>query len=164
MNKQNRLFVYQSGSISLSKSQPADRIAKHSAQIRIDTTGVMTNAGTACMTNFFTAPDGCRFCYALHGAEGLPRLLYVQGSMGDLRRSMAVLTFLSRRFRVLAYDHRGMGRSCEFLPRHRHMCQCALPLPSPHTLTAPRPPPAPHLASHGRGARPLLHGRLRRRR
>ena len=60
---------------------------------------------------FFTTADGARLCFALHGAVGAPRLLYVQGSMQDMRRSAAFLNSLSRRFRVLVYDHRGMGRS-----------------------------------------------------
>ncbi len=50
--------------------------------------------------------------YALAGDPGAPRLLYVSGSGSDLRQQPNALeTPLVDHFRVLAYDHRGLGRS-----------------------------------------------------
>ncbi len=51
-------------------------------------------------------------CYALGGDPDAPRLVYVSGSGSDLRRAPNALdTTLVDHFRVLAYDHRGLGRS-----------------------------------------------------
>jgi 3-oxoadipate enol-lactonase len=51
-------------------------------------------------------------CHRLAGPEDGPRVVYVSGSGSDLRRAPNALSspFVDR-CRVLAYDHRGLGRS-----------------------------------------------------
>jgi len=51
-------------------------------------------------------------CHVLAGPEDGPRVVYVSGSGSDLRRQPnALSTPFVERCRVLAYDHRGLGRS-----------------------------------------------------
>ncbi len=51
-------------------------------------------------------------CYELVGPEDGPRVVYVSGSGSDLRREPnARSSPIAERCRVLAYDHRGLGRS-----------------------------------------------------
>jgi len=66
------------------------------------------------------ADDGARFadlgdatiCHHLVGPEDGPRLVYVSGSGSDLRRQPNALSSpFVEECRVLAYDHRGLGRS-----------------------------------------------------
>ena len=66
------------------------------------------------------AGDGARFadlgdvtiCHRLAGPEDGPRVVYVSGSGSDLRREPSALSSpFVERCRVLAYDHRGLGRS-----------------------------------------------------
>lgn len=53
-----------------------------------------------------------RLTYALAGDPAAPRVVYVSGSGSDLRqRPNALDSPLVDHFRVLAYDHRGLGRS-----------------------------------------------------
>ena len=61
-----------------------------------------------------TAPlDGVRIEYELAGTPGQPRLLSISGSGSDLRRLPRTQdeAVLAERFEILAYDHRGLGRS-----------------------------------------------------
>ena len=61
-----------------------------------------------------TAPlDGVRIEYELAGTPGQPRLLSISGSGSDLRRAPRIHdeAVLAERFEILAYDHRGLGRS-----------------------------------------------------
>jgi pimeloyl-ACP methyl ester carboxylesterase len=62
---------------------------------------------------FVTRPDGCRLYVETHGDDAAPPILLLEGMGGDLpgwRRSIPVL---ARSLRVIAYDHRGNGRSDE---------------------------------------------------
>jgi 3-oxoadipate enol-lactonase len=53
-----------------------------------------------------------RICHQLAGPEDGPRVVYVSGSGSDLRRPPNALSSpFVERCRVLAYDHRGLGRS-----------------------------------------------------
>jgi 3-oxoadipate enol-lactonase len=51
--------------------------------------------------------------YELGGTAGAPRLLLISGSGSDLRRQPRIheSPALAERFEILAYDHRGLGRS-----------------------------------------------------
>ena len=57
--------------------------------------------------------SGVRLQYELAGTRGAPRLLLISGSGSDLRRQPRVhdAPELAERFEILAYDHRGLGRS-----------------------------------------------------
>lgn len=58
-----------------------------------------------------TRPDGCRLYYELHGDPAAPPLLLLEGMGGDIpgwRRNIPVLATACF---VIAYDHRGNGRS-----------------------------------------------------
>ncbi len=64
--------------------------------------------------------DGAQFadlgdvtiCHRLAGPDDGPRVVYVSGSGSDLRREPSALSSpFVERCRVLAYDHRGLGRS-----------------------------------------------------
>ncbi len=58
----------------------------------------------------FAAVRGIRMYYELYGRG--PRLLYISGSGGDLRRQPGVFDSpLSARFEILAYDQRGLGQT-----------------------------------------------------
>lgn len=65
------------------------------------------------MTEFGQADLGdVALTYALAGDPAAPRLVYVSGSGSDLRhRPNALDAPLADHFHVLAYDHRGLGRS-----------------------------------------------------
>ena len=56
---------------------------------------------------------GVRLEYETAGTDGAPRLLLISGSGSDLRRQprMHDASELAERFEILAYDHRGLGRS-----------------------------------------------------
>lgn len=56
---------------------------------------------------------GVRLEYELSGMPGAPRLLSVSGSGTDLRHPFRThdVPQLQERFEILAYDHRGLGRS-----------------------------------------------------
>lgn len=49
--------------------------------------------------------------YELLGDEGSPRLLYINGSGSRLADVVPMLGPFAKKFRVLAFDHRGMGES-----------------------------------------------------
>ena len=53
--------------------------------------------------------DGIDLHYQVSGSG--PRLLFVNGSGVTLRDSGPITAALGSRFEVLAYDHRGLGRS-----------------------------------------------------
>jgi 3-oxoadipate enol-lactonase len=57
--------------------------------------------------------DGVTLEYEVAGTPGRPRLLLISGSGSDLRRQprMHDDPRLAERFEILAYDHRGLGRS-----------------------------------------------------
>jgi len=58
----------------------------------------------------FAPIDGRRLYYERRGAG--PRLLFVNGSGGDLRRTPVIFDSpLGAKFDLLAYDHRGLGQS-----------------------------------------------------
>ena len=58
----------------------------------------------------FTQANGVRICYAIAGAG--PRLLYIGGTAGDLRKKPNVLNSPApARFTVLAFDQRGLGQT-----------------------------------------------------
>lgn len=60
----------------------------------------------------FADLDGVTLAYALAGDEAALPLVYVSGSGSDLRRRPNALeSVFVDHFRVLAYDHRGLGRS-----------------------------------------------------
>jgi 3-oxoadipate enol-lactonase len=59
------------------------------------------------------ALDGVRIEFERAGTPGQPRLLSISGSGSDLRRAPRIHdeAVLAERFEILAYDHRGLGRS-----------------------------------------------------
>lgn len=59
------------------------------------------------------AVEGARLQYELAGTSGAPRLLSISGTGTDLRHQPRVHDdpALAERFEILAYDHRGLGRS-----------------------------------------------------
>lgn len=56
-------------------------------------------------------PDGCRIYYELHGPEGAPTLMLLEGLGGDIPGWRRNIPRLSERYRVVAHDLRGNGRS-----------------------------------------------------
>ena len=70
-------------------------------------------AASALQRKGFATVNGVELYFEFYGDESKPKLLFVPGSMCDLRKPMyqQALTVLSEHFHVLAYDHRGMGQS-----------------------------------------------------
>jgi 3-oxoadipate enol-lactonase len=60
---------------------------------------------------YFERPDGCRLYYELHGPDGDPPLVLLEGMGGDIPGWRRNIPHLSTRYRVVAYDFRGNGRS-----------------------------------------------------
>jgi pimeloyl-ACP methyl ester carboxylesterase len=60
---------------------------------------------------FTTAADGTRIAYEDLGPRGGPPLLMIQGLGADRRAWLLQLAALSRRYRCLVVDNRGVGRS-----------------------------------------------------
>lgn len=56
-------------------------------------------------------PDGCRLYLERHGDPGAPPILLLEGMGGDLPGWRRNVPTLARELRVIAYDHRGNGRS-----------------------------------------------------
>ena len=56
-------------------------------------------------------PDGCRLYYELHGDEAAPPLVLLEGFGADISIWRRSLARLADRYRVVAYDLRGNGRS-----------------------------------------------------
>jgi pimeloyl-ACP methyl ester carboxylesterase len=61
--------------------------------------------------SFLERPDGCRLYYELHGPEGAAPLVLLEGMGGDIPGWRRNIPHLSTRYRVVAYDFRGNGRS-----------------------------------------------------
>ena len=55
--------------------------------------------------------NGINVYYELHGVEGAPWVLNIGGTGGDLRRTFPDRSPLNKRFRVLHFDQRGLGRT-----------------------------------------------------
>lgn len=62
---------------------------------------------------FVARPDGCRLCYEVQGDAGAPPLVLLEGMGGDLPGWRRNIPTLARGLRVVAFDHRGNGRSDE---------------------------------------------------
>ena len=62
---------------------------------------------------FAARPDGCRLWYEVHGDPDSPPLVLLEGMGGDLPGWRRNIPTLARELRVLAFDHRGNGRSDE---------------------------------------------------
>lgn len=60
-----------------------------------------------------TRPDGVRLYHELHGAEGSPPLILLEGMGGDIPGWRRNIPVLARELRVIAYDFRGNGNSDE---------------------------------------------------
>jgi 3-oxoadipate enol-lactonase len=60
---------------------------------------------------FLERPDGARIYHEVHGPEGGPPLLLLEGLGGDLAGWRRNLPRLAAELRVIAFDHRGNGRS-----------------------------------------------------
>jgi 3-oxoadipate enol-lactonase len=60
---------------------------------------------------YATAPDGTRLHFAVFGNEAGPPLLMIQGLGADARAWAFQRRALGRRFRCIAFDNRGAGRS-----------------------------------------------------
>lgn len=59
----------------------------------------------------YQRPDGCRLYYELNGPEGEPPLILLEGLGGDIPGWRRNIPHLASRYRVVAYDFRGNGRS-----------------------------------------------------
>jgi 3-oxoadipate enol-lactonase len=60
---------------------------------------------------FLERPDGCRLYHELHGPESGPSLVLLEGMGGDIPGWRRNIPHLAARYRVVAYDFRGNGRS-----------------------------------------------------
>jgi 3-oxoadipate enol-lactonase len=60
---------------------------------------------------FLERPDGCRLYHELHGPQAAPALILLEGLGGDVPGWRRNIPHLSERYRVIAYDFRGNGRS-----------------------------------------------------
>jgi 3-oxoadipate enol-lactonase len=60
---------------------------------------------------FYRRPDGCRLYHVVHGPDSAPPLILLEGLGGDIPGWRRNIPRLSERFRVIAYDFRGNGRS-----------------------------------------------------
>ena len=56
-------------------------------------------------------PDGCRLYYERHGPEYASHLLLLEGMGGDIAGWRRNIRHLAARYRVIAFDFRGNGRS-----------------------------------------------------
>jgi pimeloyl-ACP methyl ester carboxylesterase len=59
----------------------------------------------------YVRPDGCRLYHELHGPAGGPPLVLLEGLGGDIPGWRRNIPHLAERYRVVAYDFRGNGRS-----------------------------------------------------
>jgi pimeloyl-ACP methyl ester carboxylesterase len=60
---------------------------------------------------FLQRPDGCRLYHELHGPSGAPPLVLLEGMGGDIPGWRRNIPHLAERYRVIAHDFRGNGRS-----------------------------------------------------
>ena len=60
---------------------------------------------------FLERPDGCRLYYERHGPDDGPSLVLLEGMGGDIPGWRRNIPDLAGRYRVIAYDFRGNGRS-----------------------------------------------------
>lgn len=60
-----------------------------------------------------TRPDGVRLYHELHGAEGAPPVILLEGMGGDIAGWRRNIPVLASELRVIAYDFRGNGNSDE---------------------------------------------------
>ena len=60
---------------------------------------------------FYQRPDGCRLHYELDGPDEGPPLILLEGRGGDIPGWRRNIPHLASRYRVVAYDFRGNGRS-----------------------------------------------------
>jgi 3-oxoadipate enol-lactonase len=60
---------------------------------------------------FFERADGCRLYYELHGMTAAPALVLLEGLGGDIPGWRRNIPHLASRYRVVAFDFRGNGRS-----------------------------------------------------
>jgi pimeloyl-ACP methyl ester carboxylesterase len=60
---------------------------------------------------FLERPDGCRLYHELHGDPSAPLLVLLEGMGGDIPGWRRNIPHLASRYRVVAYDFRGNGRS-----------------------------------------------------
>jgi 3-oxoadipate enol-lactonase len=59
----------------------------------------------------YQRPDGCRLYYELHEPDDGPQLILLEGRGGDIPGWRRNIPHLASRYRVVAYDFRGNGRS-----------------------------------------------------
>jgi pimeloyl-ACP methyl ester carboxylesterase len=60
---------------------------------------------------FLQRPDGCRLYYEVHGHPDRPAVVLLEGLGGDVPGWRRNIPTLSTRYRVVAFDFRGNGRS-----------------------------------------------------
>jgi pimeloyl-ACP methyl ester carboxylesterase len=60
---------------------------------------------------FLVRPDGCRLYYEVHGETDAPAVMLLEGLGGDIPGWRRNIPHLAARYRVVAYDFRGNGRS-----------------------------------------------------
>jgi len=60
---------------------------------------------------FIERPDGCRLYHEVHGPEGAPPVVLLEGIGGDIPGWRRNVPHLAARYTVVAYDLRGNGRS-----------------------------------------------------
>jgi 3-oxoadipate enol-lactonase len=60
---------------------------------------------------WYERPDGCRLFHELRGPEAGPPLLLLEGLGGDIPGWRRNIPHFAQRYRVIAYDFRGNGRS-----------------------------------------------------
>src|SRR2546428_7013014 len=61
--------------------------------------------------SLYQSRDGCRLYYELYGPEGAPPLILLEGLGGDIPGWRRNIPRFASRYRVVAYDFRGNGRS-----------------------------------------------------
>jgi pimeloyl-ACP methyl ester carboxylesterase len=59
----------------------------------------------------YVRPDGCRLYHELHGPSDGPPVILLEGLGGDIPGWRRNIPHLAERYRVIAYDFRGNGRS-----------------------------------------------------
>lgn len=55
--------------------------------------------------------EGASLYFEIHGDPKHPKLLFINGTMSDVRRADVLRRQFAKSFHVMLYDHRGMGRS-----------------------------------------------------